>query len=467
MDRPRVGSGGGLPGVKDSVLDLVGHTPLVRLDRYFRGVGCTVLGKCDFMNPAGSVKDRIGYAMITAAEKDGRVKPGGTLIEATAGNTGLGLCIAAAVLGYKVVCVTPDKMSQEKINLMRAYGARVVVTPTVAKDHPEYYTTVAKKLAEQTPNSCYIGQFQNAANPKAHYDSTGPELWDQTNGKISAFVSSAGTGGTTAGVGRFLKEKNPNVKMVLGDPEGSIYAHWVKNRNLDNPTGPYKVEGIGNDYLPGSSDFSVVDVAYTVSDRESFNAARRLARTEGLFCGGSTGTNLVAAQRYIAEARPNDDQVVVVFLCDTGERYLSKVFNDDWMRENRFLGDRTAKTAAELLFYKEANAAALVSASPDTVVDQVFSQIKALDISQIPVIEDGKIVGALTENQVLDLLLSGVDLSGVRVRDVMGDPLRVVDPGATAQEMLKVMQSAGQGAVLVRQGNAFDILTKFDLLHAL
>jgi len=458
---------GGMAQVKNSVLELVGHTPMVRLDRYFRGAPCTVLGKCDFMNPAGSVKDRIGFAMIDDAERAGRIKPGGTLVEATAGNTGLGLCIAAAIKGYKVVCVTPDKMSQEKINLMRAYGARVVVTPTVPKDNPQYYATVAKKIAGETPNAIYIGQFQNLANPKAHADSTGPELWDQTDGRITAFVASAGTGGTIAGVGKFLKAKNPKLAMVMGDPEGSMYAHYVRSKNFDIQTGPYKVEGIGNDYLPGSSDFSQVDHAYTVSDRESFNAARRLARTEGLFCGGSTGTNLVAAQRYITDQKPGKDDVVVVFLCDTGERYLSKVYNDDWMRENQFLGDRTAKTAAELLFNKEANTPALVTANPDTPIEQVFNQIKSLDISQVPVMEGGKIVGAVTETQLLDLLLQGADLSKKKVRDVMGDPLRMVEPEATAQEMLRVMQLAGQGAVLVRQGDGFDILTKFDLLHAL
>jgi cystathionine beta-synthase len=455
------------PAIRNSVLDLIGNTPLVRLDRYFRGAPCQVLGKCDFMNPAHSVKDRIGFAMIEDAERAGRIKPGGTLVEATAGNTGLGLCIAAAVKGYKVICVTPDKMSQEKINLMRAFGARVVVVPTVAKDHPEFYTTVAKRIAGDTPNAVYIGQFQNQSNPKAHYDTTAKELWEQTGGKITAFVSSAGTGGTINGVSKFMKEKNPACKMVLADPVGSIYAHWVASKNLDLKTNPYKVEGIGNDYIPAAADFARVDYAYSVSDRESFNAARRLARTEGLFCGGSTGTNLVAAMRYIREHPVTKDDMVVVFLCDTGERYLSKVYNDDWMRENQFLQTGTAKTAGELLFNKEANAPALVTAVPDTPVEQVFAQIKAHDISQVPVIDGGRIVGAVTEGQVLDLLLRGEMIAGLKVRDVMGEPLRVVEPAASAQEMLKVMQEAKQDAVLVRQGASYEILTKFDLLHAL
>jgi cystathionine beta-synthase len=326
---------------------------------------------------------------------------------------------------------------------------------------------VAKKIAAETPNAYYIGQFQNLSNPRSHHDTTGPELWDQTGGTISAFVGSAGTGGTIAGVGQYLKERRSDVAIVLGDPEGSLYAHYVRTRDQKCQTGPYKVEGIGNDYLPASSDFSVVDHAYTVSDRESFNAARRLARTEGLFCGGSTGTNLVAAQKYIDEVKPGRDAVVVVFLCDTGERYLSKMFNDDWMRENQFLGDRTARTAAELLFNKEANAPALVAAGPETPIEQVFNQIKALDISQVPVMENGVIVGAVTETQLLDLLLKGADFSRTVVRDVMGDPLRTVESTATAHEMLRVMQDSGQGAVLVRQGAGFDILTKFDLLRAL
>ncbi len=453
--------------VRDDVLDLVGRTPLVRLNRYFRKAPCIVVGKCDFMNPAGSVKDRIGNAMIEAAERNKEIRPGGTIVEATAGNTGLGLCIAAVVKGYKVICVTPDKMSQEKINLMRAFGARVVVVPTVPKDHPEYYTTVARKIADETPNSVYIGQFHNQANPQAHFDTTGPELWEQTGGKISAFVASAGTGGTIAGVGRYLKGQNPDVKIVLGDPEGSVYAHWSQFKTTEIATGPYKVEGIGNDYIPGAADFAHVDHAYTISDRESFNAARRLARTEGLFCGGSTGTNLVAASRFLAKANLKPDDIVVVFLCDTGERYLSKIFNDDWMRENRFIGERAAKTAGELLFNKEANAPALIMAEPDTPVEQVFAQIKALNISQVPVMDNGSVVGSLTEHQVLELLLSGRDLALISAGDVMGEPLREVAPEATVQEVLRIMQETRQDAVMVKSGANFDILSKFDLLHAL
>ena len=455
------------PAIAQSVLDLIGNTPMVRLSRYFSGAKCEVLGKCDFMNPAGSVKDRIGFAMIDAAEREGKLRPGGTIVEATAGNTGLGLCLAAAIKGYSVVCCTPDKMSQEKINLMRAFGARVIVVPTVPKNDPNSYINTAKRVAAETPNGYYIGQFQNPANELAHYQSTGKEIWEQTDGKVSVFVASAGTTGTIGGVSRFLKEKNPRIRVVLGDPQGSLYAHWCRHKNLDAPSAPYKVEGIGNDYLPSIAYFSRIDAAFTIPDRESFNAARRLARVEGLFCGGSTGTNLVAATRYIRENDLSERDVVVVFLCDTGERYLSKVFNDAWMRENQFLGDVRATTASELIFEKHANGRPLVVANPETPVAEVFGKLKQLDISQVPVISKGQIVGAVTESKILDLLLAGADISRMTVADVMGDPLRVVDPSATAKDMLAVMQNAQQDGVIVRDGDEFEILTKFDLLRAL
>lgn len=454
--------------IHQSVLEMVGNTPLVRLDRYFKGARCTVLGKCDFMNPAGSVKDRIGRNMIERAEEAGLIKPGGTIVEATAGNTGLGLCIAAAVKGYKVVCCTPDKMSQEKINLMRAFGARVVVTPTVPKEDPRSYTAMAKKIASETPNALYIAQFENDANPEAHYLTTGPELWEQTEGKINVFVASSGTGGTLKGAGKYLKEKSQDVQIVLGDPEGSIYAHYAKYKNLDGETASYKVEGIGNDYLPATVDLDHIDHTYTVSDRESFNASRRLALTEGLFCGGSSGTNLVAAMRYIREFDPGEDVTLVVFLCDTGERYLSKIYNDDWMRENQFMSESgVGMTAADLLVEKQASATGLITAAPDTPVAEVFAKIKSLDISQVPVIEDSRVVGALNENQVLDLLMQGKALTELVVRDVMGEALLEVEPETTVQDMLKVMRERNQDAVMVRQGSSFDILTKFDLLRAL
>ncbi len=452
--------------LKASVLELIGETPLVRLDRYFQDAQCQVVGKCDFMNPSGSVKDRIGWAMLKAAEESGKIAPGGTLVEATAGNTGLGLCIAAAVKGYKVICCTPDKMSQEKINLMRAFGARVIVTPTVPEDDPQSYSNTARRIAQETPNALYIGQFENPANAQAHYEFTGPEIWEQTNGELNVFIASAGTGGTMTGVSRYLKERNPKIKTVLADPEGSLYAHFIREKNLDCPSHPYKVEGIGHDYIPKSANFSHVDLAYTITDRESFNAARRLARLEGLFCGGSTGTNLVAAQRYIEEYNPSPDTLIVVFLCDTGERYLSKMYNDDWMRENQFLGG-SGKRAIDLLYDKQANAPSLVSSGPETSLDQIFEQIKQLDISQVPVVSGSTILGTITENKVLDFLMQGKDLTALSAKEVMGPPLATVPAHASAQEMLAAMRDSQQEAVIVQHGSGFDILTKFDLVRAL
>src|SRR6185312_14014093 len=324
--------------VYESVLDTMGWTPLIHLTRVTRGIRTPVWVKAEIYNPGGSVKDRIGMAIIKRAERDGSPKPGGTIVEGTSGNTGVALAIGAALKGYKCVFTMPDKMSQEKVRLLKAYGAQVVITPTaVAPDHPDSYVMTAKRIAHDTPNAILANQFYNQANPDAHYATTGPEIWEQTKGRITHLVAGAGTGGTITGVGRYLKERNPDIKIIAGDPTGSILAEYWRSHGEHKIEGsPYKVEGIGQDKVPGTLDMSVIDEYHTVSDRDAFAMSRRLTREEGLFVGGSSG--LIAKVALDLARRIDDpDAFVVTFLCDTGERYLSKLYSDEWMRENQML----------------------------------------------------------------------------------------------------------------------------------
>ncbi len=319
----------------DGVRDVIGWTPLIRLRKVAEGLRTPVFGKAEFMNPGGSVKDRIGTAIIEAAERAGQLKPGGTVVEGTSGNTGIGLAIAAAERGYRCIFTISEKMSIEKVRLLRSFGAEVIVTPAdVAPDHPDNYVERAKRIARETPNAIFADQFYNQANPEAHYRTTGPELWEQTEGRITHFIAAAGTGGTITGVGRYLKERNPNIRIIGGDPEGSIIREFAATGQT--PEGAaYKVEGIGQDKIPGTLDLSVVDEWRSVDDRTAFAMARRLTREEGLFVGGSTGL-IVDVALQVAREIDDPDACVVCVLCDTGERYLSKLYNDEWMRENGF-----------------------------------------------------------------------------------------------------------------------------------
>lgn len=331
-----------------NVLETIGWTPLIRLNRVTRGVRTPVYGKAEFFNPGGSVKDRIGMPIIERAEREGQLKPGGTIVEGTSGNTGVGLAIAAALKGYRCIFTMPDKMSQEKVRLLKAFGAEVIVTPTaVPPDHPDNYVMMAKRIAHETPNAILANQFYNQANPDAHYATTGPEIWEQTSGRVTHLVYAAGTGGTITGVGRFLKEKNPKVQVIAGDPVGSILCEMWRTKGESKPEGvPYKVEGIGQDKLPGTLDMSVIDDFMTVTDKESFAMARRLTREEGLFVGGSSGL-IVHVALHVARRVDDPSACIVAILPDTGERYLSKLYSDEWMRENQLLeADRTTLTIA-------------------------------------------------------------------------------------------------------------------------
>ena len=449
----------------DSVLDTIGWTPLIRLNRITRGIRTPVYGKADFFNPGGSVKDRIGMPIIEQAERDGSLKPGGTIVEGTSGNTGVGLAIAAALKGYKCIFTMPDKMSQEKVRLLKAFGAEVIVTPTaVAPDHPDNYVMMAKRIAEETPNAILANQFYNQANTNAHYATTGPELWEQTEGRITHFVAAAGTGGTITGVGRYLKEKNPRIKIISGDPQGSILAELWRSKGTHKIDGaPYKVEGIGQDKLPTTLDLSVIDDYRTVSDRDAFAMARRLTREEGLFVGGSAGL-ITHIALMIAREIDDPEALVVTFLCDTGERYLSKLYNDEWMRENQLLEpDRV--TLGDLLAHKVATApVTVVSAAPGQQVRQVLGLMRLHDVSLLPVLDGGRCVGSVTEYALTQRGLESSRFLDAVVGEVMDEPFPVVDAAQHVESVQKVLSKATPAVLVTEGGTITGIVTRSDML---
>ena len=449
----------------DSVLDTVGWTPLVRLNKVTRGMRTPVYAKAEIFNPGGSVKDRIGLPIIEKAEREGRLKPGGTIVEGTSGNTGVALAIAAALRGYKCIFTMPDKMSQEKVRLLKAFGAEVIITPTaVPPDHPDSYVMMAKRIAKETPNAILADQFYNEANPEAHYATTGPELWEQTEGRITHFVAGAGTGGTVTGVGRYLKEKNPKVQIVVGDPQGSILAEYWRSQGANKIDGtPYKVEGIGQDKIPSTLDMTVIDEFQTVSDKEAFAMARRLTREEGLFAGGSSG--LIAHVALNVARRVNDPEAfVVTVLCDTGERYLSKLYSDEWMRENQLLEPDRVRIA-DLAELKQRSAPAIVATTPGSTVRQALRLMSLHDVSQLPVMDGDDCIGSVSESSMSARALEDTKLLDATVSDVMDPPFPVVDAAQQLDSVVKLLNKTNP-AVLVRQnGRIADIVTRSDVLH--
>ena len=447
----------------DNILEAVGHTPLVRLRRLCEGLKPAIYAKLDYLNPGGSVKDRIAIRMVDEAERNGLLRPGGTIIEGTAGNTGMGLALVAAVRGYKLIFTITDKQSREKIDLLKALGAEVVVCPTaVPPDDVRSYYSVAKKLSEEIPNSFYPNQYENPLNPQAHFDTTGPEIWENSDGQITHFVVGLGTGGTATGVGRYLKSQNPNVKIIGVDPVGSLYHEFFHTGRVAEAH-PYVVEGIGEDIFPATMDLDVLDDVVQVTDRDCFRTARRLVRQEGIFAGGSSG-GAVWATLQISRSLSADD-FVVVFIADTGRQYLSKVYNDEWMRENRYLEPAVRLTASECLRHKTGETA-LQSASPADSAQDALRKMDALDISQLPVIEDQQFLGAVTEDRLVALVLQGQDLGARVVREVMEPPFPIVDPHTTIDEVTSLL--SGATAILVRMSaRRFEILTKADVVHAI
>lgn len=448
----------------DNVLETIGWTPLIRLNSVTRGIRTPVYGKAEFFNPGGSIKDRIAIPIIERAEREGRLKAGGTIVEGTSGNTGAALAIAAALRGYKCIFTMPDKMSQEKVRLLKAFGAEVLITPTaVPPDHPDSYVMMARRIAKETPNAILADQFYNEANPQAHYDVTGPELWEQTEGRITHFVAAAGTGGTLTGVGRYLKEKNPKIRIIAGDPLGSILADYWRTDGKEVGEGvPYKIEGIGQDRIPATLDMSVIDDFQTVGDKEAFAMARRLTREEGLFVGGSSGLIAHVALRVAREV-DDPNAFVVTVLCDTGERYLSKLYNDEWMRENQML-DSTRVTLLHVLGRKEGETS-VVSTTPGAPVRQAIGLMSLHDISQLPVMEGQNCVGSVTDWSLSQKSLENPKLLDATVSEVMDSPFPMVAGDQPVESVVKLL-SKSNPAVLVRNNGTIDgIVTRSDMLH--
>jgi cystathionine beta-synthase len=453
-----------LDGVEyhESILDTVGNTPLVRLRAVARDCPAPVLGKIEFFNPGGSVKDRIGMAMIEAAEREGKLGPGGTIVECTSGNTGMGLAMVAAVKGYHAVLCMPDKVSSEKVSLLKAFGAEVVLSPTaVHPESPDSYYSVAKRIAGERPGAYLADQYHNPANPRAHYETTGPEIWNQTAGKVTHFVAGMGTGGTISGAGRFLKERNPEVRVIGADPVGSILKAYHETGQMTEAH-TYKIEGVGEDFIPGTTDFSVIDEVLACSDRNGLTMTRRLAREDALFVGGSGGMAAWVALQVARRLSP--DHLVVVLLPDTGERYLSKVHSDAWMRDNHLL-DPSAIRVGDLVGNKGRALPTLLSVEVGQPLKRALALVEQHDITQVPVFKGREPVGTLYDSEILKTVIADPSAIERPVEQWMDEPLPVVRSDDSIERVTQLLV-ARNPAVLVRDnGSVVGILTRFDMLQ--
>jgi len=449
--------------IKNNILETIGHTPLIRLNKITKSLPCTVLAKVEYFNPGNSIKDRMALKMLEVAEQEGKIKPGGTIIEGTSGNTGMGLALAACVKGYKCIFTTTDKQSKEKADILKAVGAEVIVCPTnVEPEDPRSYYSVSKRLATEVPNSWYVNQYDNLANRLAHYEQTGPEIWEQTDGKITHLVVATGTGGTIVGTGKYLKEKNPNIKVWAIDSYGSLLKKYFETGEEDQKeVYPYISEGFGEDFVPANYDMQYIDEFTKVTDKDGAVMARRIAKEEGLFCGYSAGSCLQGLFQLKNQLK-KDDLVVVIFH-DHGSRYVAKIYNDQWMMERGFLDVKTFKDIVN----GRATRQKLVHVAPNHSVAEAVSLMKKYEIEHLPVMANGNIVGAISENGLFQKVFSNPDIKNASVSSVIEPAFPVVE-FSTPVEKLSTLINRENGAVLSKDetGN-YHIVTKYDVLNAL
>ncbi|MBC7720386.1 MAG: pyridoxal-phosphate dependent enzyme [Pedobacter sp.] len=446
----------------NNILETIGNTPLIKLNKITKDIPATVLAKVDYFNPGNSIKDRMALKMVEVAEKEGKLKPGGTIIEGTSGNTGMGLALAACVKGYKCIFVTTDKQSKEKADILKAVGAEVIVCPTnVLPEDPRSYYSVAKRLGKEVPNSMYMNQYDNLANRQAHYESTGPEIWEQTEGKITHLVCTAGTGGTITGTAMYLKEKNPNIKIWAVDVYGSLLTNYFKTGNVDMSfVHPYISEGFGEDFVPQNYDMTVIDEFVQVTDKEGAVMARKIAREEGLFCGYSAGS-CIQGLMHLKDSLTKDDVVVCIFH-DHGSRYVGKIYNDQWMMERGFLEVKTFKDIVSGRVGKK-----LITVEPTNTVAEAVELMKKYDIEQIPVMFNGKLVGSLSEGGLFQKIFSNPEIKNATVESVMEAAPAIVD-FATPVEKLGSLITKENGAVLAKDDSGnYHIVTKYDVIQSL
>lgn len=452
-------------GVANHLFECIGHTPLVRLNKVIGNITSTIAAKLESLNPSGSVKDRIGWYLIEQAEKRGELKPGGTIVEATSGNTGMALAVAAAIKGYKSIFVIPDKMSKEKINALRAFGAKVIVTPTnVEPDDPRSYYSVAKRLAEVTPSAFYANQYHNPDNPDAHYHSTGPEIWEQTQGTLDTFILGIGTGGTMTGTARYLKEKNSKIKIVGVDPEGSVFYDYFHSKKKIKPRA-YRIEGIGEDFFPSTTDLTLLDDIVQVEDKESHQMARQLLVKEGLFVGSSSGAAVVGAIRYAGKLKKPEN--IVVILPDSGSRYLTKLFNDQWlMDQGLWEGVSKSYGVVEDLIVKRFDRGEVVFATMKENIGQSIQKMGKEGVSQLPVMDGNRIVGLVTESDILAPLSHGEVSPQDSISIVMRTDLHTLQAGTSVDQLFKVFD-ANEIAIVLDQEKFLGLITKIDLIKYL